>query len=75
MTIQNAIVLTIVVAAGSFLLRSLWTAFRSKGGCHCGQAAKSGDSTGIKRVPLITPDQIGRPGQSATTEKPTANPK
>ena len=75
MGIQDAIALTIAAGAVVWVGRSLWRSIH-KGGCHC---AHTGDSdsprstcsaaaNGVKRIPLVTLDPIGKPTAANPSE-------
>ncbi len=67
MGIQDIIAIGIVVAATAWCFRRLRRATKA-GGCNCGCGHQAGtapsgldDRRGLKRVPLLPPDQIGLP--------------
>ena len=77
MGVQSVIVLVMVTAAAAYLGRLAWRAFSSPGTCRCRQGPEAGQAGGIKKLPLVTPDQIGRPsgkwpGQDDQTDVCTA---
>ena len=83
MDTQDIIALSLVAAAAVYAGRTLWRMLNGKTGCasHCGCGDKPtpSDATpvpsprGLKRVPLVTLEQVGKPIPSASTEPPHLN--
>jgi len=78
MEIQDIIALSLVAAAAVYAGRTIWRMLNGKTGCasHCGCGEKPTQSDaspvssprGLKRVPLVTLEQVGKPIPSAPTE-------
>jgi len=77
MGIQDYLALTVVAVALAYAGRSVWRMLNGKTGCapNCGcgdKPAKAGAARppprGLKRVPLVTLDQVGKPAPSASTD-------
>jgi len=72
MGIQDIAALTVAAGALAFVGRVLWRSMKGDGGCGCSHARRSSvdgaapepDSTGIRRQPLVTLGQVGRPYRS-----------
>jgi len=83
MDIQDVIALTLVAAAAVYAGRSLWRMLNGKTGCashcNCGDKPAQSDASllppqrGLKRVPLVTLEQVGKPAPIAPTEPPSPN--
>lgn len=83
MGIQDIIALSLVAAAAVYAGRTLWRMLNGKTGCapNCGcgdkptppDASPATSQRGLKRVPLVTLEQIGKPKPSAPTEPPHSN--
>ncbi len=65
MGVQDIVALLVAAVAAGLVGRSLMRSLGGRGGCRCdrGEPCKrDGDTTTApKRVPLVTPDQVGRP--------------
>ncbi len=69
MTAQDWIALSVVLLAVLYALRSFWRAVKGQGGCGCsgggdvggGTCSAARDRSGLKRRPVVTPDEIGLP--------------
>ncbi len=69
MGVQDVIALTVAAGAVAYVSRLFWRTMNGRGGCGCGQGRRKGknrndasaDSAGLKRVPLVTIDQVGTP--------------
>ena len=62
MGVQDVIVLSVVALAAGYMVLWVWRTLTASGGCHCNRTKENPTSSrGLKRVPLITPDQIGKP--------------
>jgi hypothetical protein len=77
MGIQDYLALTVVAVALAYAGRSVWRMLNGKTGCatNCGcgdKPAKAGavrpPSRRLKRLPLVTLDQVGKPAPSASTD-------
>jgi len=77
MEIQDYLALTVVAVALAYAGRSVWRMLNGKTGCatDCGcgdKPVKAGavrpPPRGLKRVPLVTLDQVGKPAPSASTD-------
>ena len=77
MSIQD--VIAIGLAGGAFLVvvRFLWRSLHSGGcgaGCGCSKTSRTDathgrlNPTGVKVVPLMRPDDIGRPSKTRTSD-------
>jgi len=82
MGIQDYLALTVVAVALAYAGRSVWRMLNGKTGCatNCGcgdTPAKAGalrpPSRGLKGVPLVTLDQVGKPAPSPSTD-PSRSP-
>lgn len=83
MGIQDIIALTLAAAAAVYAGRALWRMLHGKTGCatNCGCGNKSTQSDaspatsqrGLKRVPIVTLEQVGKPAPCAPTEPPNSN--
>jgi len=83
MDVQDIIALTLVAAAAVYAGRALWRMLNGKTGCasHCGcgdkptpsDASPAISQRGLKLVPLVTLEQVGKPAPSAPTEPPRPN--
>jgi len=80
MGIQDIIALTLAAAAAVYAGRALWRMLNGKTGCApncgCGNKPAPSDATpvssprGLKRVPLVTLEQVGKPASCAPAEPP-----
>jgi len=77
MGIQDYLALTVVAVALAYAGRFVWRMFHGKTGCatNCGcgdkptnPEAPRSPARGLKRVPLVTLDQVGKPAPSASTD-------
>jgi len=76
--IQDIIALGLVAAAVAYAGRTLWRMLHGKTGCatNCGCGDKPAEPAtsqapprrGLKRVPLVTLDQVGKPAPSAPSD-------
>jgi hypothetical protein len=83
MDIQDIIALSLAAAAAVYAGRTLWRMLNGKTGCatncNCGDKPTPSDAVpvpsqrGLKRVPLVTLEQVGKPIPSAPTEPPHSN--
>ena len=77
MGIQDYLALTVVAVALAYAGRSVWRMLNGKTGCAtncgCGDKPATGGairppSRGLKCLPLVTLDQVGKPAPSASTD-------
>ncbi len=61
---QDIIVLAVVAVALAYLARLAWRTFSSPGGCHCGHKPEADESCRVKKLPLVTLEQVGTPSSS-----------
>ena len=66
MGIQDAIVLIAAAGAAYWVFRMITRSISGKSGCGCasaspGSTCSAQDRTGMKRVPVVTSDMVGRP--------------
>ena len=69
MGLQDIVAIIVVIGAISFVGRSMWRAVKGQGSCGCsrkvcgsvGPDEQSSTDRGLKRTPLVTLDQIGKP--------------
>ena len=66
MGIQDAIVLIVAAGAAYWVFRMISRSISGKSGCGCASASPSRscggqDRTGMKRVPVVTSEMVGRP--------------
>ena len=61
MGVQDIIVLSVVTLAAAYMVLWVWRTLTASGGCHCSRTKPNSTSRGLKRLPLVTPDQIGKP--------------
>lgn len=61
MGVQDIIVLSVVTLATGYMVLWVWRTLTASGGCHCSRTKETPTSRGLKRLPLVTPDQIGKP--------------
>ena len=65
MGVQDIVALLVAAAAVGLVGRSLVRALGGRGGCRCDRGdpcKRDGGATAVsKRMPLVTPDQVGRP--------------
>lgn len=75
---QDVIALTIAAGAVWLVIRSLAGSLSGRSGCGCSQTKPgasggkcvSKGATGVKHIPVVTPEQIGRPFETAATKEP-----
>ncbi len=77
MGFQDIIALTVAAGAVVFVARALWRTMHAQGGCACSHVKRNegcgsatagrASGTGIKRLPLISIDQIGKPYDSRSS--------
>jgi hypothetical protein len=75
MDIQDIIALSLAAAAAVYAGRALWRMLNGKTGCashcNCGDKPTQSDASpvplqrGLKRVPLVTLEQVGKPKSNA----------
>ena len=80
MGIQDLIALALVAAAMAYAGRSVWRMLNGKTGCatNCGCGDKRADKgeapaaprRGLKRMPLVTLDQVGKPAPLTPSDSP-----
>lgn len=61
MGVQDIIVLSVVALAAGYMVLWVWRSLTASGGCNCSHSKADTASRGLKRLPLVTPDQIGKP--------------
>ncbi len=77
MGLQDVIALTLAFAAAVYMGRSLVKMMTGSKGCACGKLSRPADSQGagqpnsrqLRRLPLVTIDQVGRPHSTARTSE------
>lgn len=75
MGLQDVIALTLTLAAVVYMGRSLVGMMAGSKGCGCAKAPRSADSPGagqpnsrqLRRLPLVTIEQVGRPHPTGRT--------
>jgi len=74
--IQDIISLLIAFAAAAYIFRTLRRALSGHSSCHCDASrpdaagATATNRLGLKRTPLITLDQVGKPESDAAPTTP-----
>lgn len=61
MDAQDVIALTLVVAALVYLGRTFQRQVQGRSGCGCAHAGKGSRCGAVNRLPLLTPESVGRP--------------
>ncbi len=72
---QDVIALAIVAVAVVYAGRSLWRTLHGESSCgECGSSKKAAapgqESRGLKRIPLVGVEQVGRPATPETPARP-----
>lgn len=75
---QDVVALTIAAGAVWLVIRSLAGSLSGRSGCGCsqtkpgasGKTCASKGATGVKHIPVVTPEQVGRPFEPTTTDAP-----
>lgn len=73
LSFQDILALIAAAIAAVFVFRALWRTMSGQGGCGCSGEKKCATSSGerpdfgIKRVPLVTLDQVGKPQTKSRT--------
>lgn len=71
MEVQDIIALTLVAACVAYLIRTFQRQVQGRSGCGCAHAKNGTGCGAINRLPLVTPDAVGRPfaanGDRSTT--------
>ena len=77
MGLQDVIALTLALAAAVYVGRSLVGLMSGSKGCACGKVSPPADSQGteqnnsrqLRRLPLVTIEQVGRPNPTDRTSE------
>ncbi len=77
MGLQDVIALTLALAAAVYMGRSLVRMMTGSKGCACGKASRPADSQGagqhnsrqLRRLPLVTIEQVGTPHPTGRTSE------
>ena len=77
MGLQDVIALTLALVAALYMGRSLVKMMSGSKGCACGKVSRAADSqnagqqdrTHLRRLPLVTIDQVGRPDPMGRTSE------